>query len=126
MPLEKLTRPRVVAALSLLGKLAEEEAVSLELCIFGGSALMLAYGSREVTKDVDAIVKPSALGKRLALRVAAELNLDESWLNDDVRRFLSDTGTFAPLNLEDLEAAAKKRLKITRASAGYLLAMKCL
>lgn len=126
MPLEKLTRSRVVEALNLLGKFAEQQDVSLELCIFGGSALMLAYGSREITKDVDAIVKPSAVGEELALRVAGQLRLDETWLNDDVRRFLSDAGTFAPLNLEDLEAAAKKRLKITRASAGYLLAMKCL
>ena len=30
------------------------------------------------------------------------------------------------LQIEELEAAAKRRLKITRASASYLLAMKCL
>lgn len=39
---------------------------------------------------------------------------------------MSDRGTFAPLEVQELEAAARRRLKITRASAGYLLAMKCL
>jgi hypothetical protein len=58
--------------------------------------------------------------------VAERLNLPESWMNNDVRRFVSDLGTVAPLEIQELEAAAKQRLKISRASAGYLLAMKCL
>jgi hypothetical protein len=58
--------------------------------------------------------------------VAERLKLDESWMNNEVRRFVSDEGTFAPLEIQELEAAAKRRLKITRPSAGYLLAMKCL
>ena len=53
MPLEKLTRARVLQALNLLGELAEQEQVTLELCIYGGSAMMLAYGARATTKDVD-------------------------------------------------------------------------
>lgn len=126
MPLEKLTRARVVEALNLLGQLAAEEQVALELCIYGGSAMMLAYGSRESTKDVDAMARPSEVAERLARRVAGQLGLHESWLNNDVRRFVSDLGTFAPLQIQELEAAAQRNLKITRPSAGYLLAMKCL
>jgi hypothetical protein len=126
MPLEKLTRERIVQALNGLGEYAEREQVELELCIYGGNAMILAYGSRETTKDVDAIVQPSEIGQRLAKEVAQDLGLDESWLNDDVRKFVSWEGTFAPLQIEELEAAAKRHLKITRASAIYLLAMKCL
>jgi len=125
MPLEQLTRERVVEALSLLGRKAAEANVELEMCIYGGSAMMLAYDSRESTKDVDAIVKPSDIALRLAKEVANQLGLHESWLNDDVKRFVSDLGTFAPLQIAELESAAK-HLKITRASASYLLAMKCL
>jgi Nucleotidyltransferase of unknown function (DUF6036) len=126
MPLEKLTRSRLVEALNLLGELAEQEQVTLELCLFGGSAMMLAYSARETTKDVDVIARPSEVALRLAAAVAQRLNLDESWMNNDVQRFVSDRGTFAPLQIQELESAAKRRLKITRASAGYLLAMKCL
>ena len=126
MPLEKLTRDRIIEALNLLGKLAEEEQVHLELCIYGGSAMMLAYGARESTKDVDVIAHPADVAERLARCVAEQLDLHESWLNSDVRRFSSVQGTFAPLQVQGLEAAARRRLKITRASASYLLAMKCL
>jgi hypothetical protein len=126
MPLEKLTRERLVQALTLLGQKAAEANVDLELCIYGGSAMMLAYNSRDSTKDLDAIVKPSDVALRLAKEVARQLGLHESWLNDDVKRFVSDLGTFAPLEIAELEGAAKQHLKITRASASYLLAMKCL
>src|SRR6266850_3762123 len=94
MPLEQLTRERVVEALSLLGRKAAEANVELEMCIYGGSAMMLAYDSRESTKDEDAIVKPSDIALRLAKEVANQLGLHESWLNDDVKRFVSDLGDF--------------------------------
>jgi len=58
--------------------------------------------------------------------VAQQLGPHESWLNDDVKQFVSDAGTFAPLQIEELEDAARRHLKITRPSASYLLAMKCL
>ena len=54
MPLEKLTRSRIVAALNLLGELAEQEDVTFELCLFGGSAMMLAYSAkRGVSENLD-------------------------------------------------------------------------
>jgi len=126
MPLEQLTRARIIEALNRLGDLAEQDDVTLELCVYGGSAMMLAYGARESTKDVDVTAKPSDVALRLARRVGELLGLAEGWLNDDVRRFVSDQGTFAPFEIQGLEAAAKRRLKITRPSAAYLLAMKCL
>src|SRR5439155_17576826 len=112
--------------LNLLGELAEQEDVTLELCIYGGSAMILAYAARETTKDVDVIAKPTDVVERLSRRVAERMGLAEGWLNNDVRRFVSDQGTYAPLEIEELETAAKRRLKITRPSASYLLAMKCL
>jgi hypothetical protein len=41
-------------------------------------------------------------------------------------RYTSIDGTFAPLQIQELETTAKQRLRITRPSASYLLAMKCL
>jgi hypothetical protein len=126
MPLEQLTRARIVEALNHLGRHAEMEKVVLEICIYGGSAMMLAYGCRERTRDVDAIIRPAEIAQRLARNVATELNLYPEWLNDNVKRFVSISGTFAPLEIEGLEENAKRHLKITRPSASYLLAMKCL
>lgn len=125
MPLERLTRARIVEALNLLGQLAEQEGVTLELCIYGGTGMMLAYGARESTKDVDVVARPLEMTLTLARRVAEQLHLDESWF-DEVRRFVSMDGTFVPLEVQELEEAARRRLKITRPSASYLLAMKCL
>jgi hypothetical protein len=64
-------------ALVRLGELANAEGIKLELSIYGGAALMLAYDSRAITKDVDAVVRPSDVGQRLARRVAEELGLPE-------------------------------------------------
>jgi hypothetical protein len=88
--------------------------------------MMLAYGARNATKDVDVIAQPSEAAQRLARKVAETLGMSEDWLNDDVRRYASIDGTFAPLQIQELELTAKQRLKITRPSASYPLAMKCL
>jgi hypothetical protein len=80
MPLEKLTRARIVEALNLLGELCEQEQVTLELCLYGGSAMLLAYSARETTKDMDVTARPSETALRLARTVAQRLNLDESWM----------------------------------------------
>src|SRR5256885_11822275 len=80
VPVDKLTRARVIEALNLLGKLAGEENLTLELCIYGGSAMMLAYGARDATKDVDVVAKPSEAAHRLAQAVAERLSLQPGWL----------------------------------------------
>jgi hypothetical protein len=56
-----------------------------ELCIYGGGAMMLAYGARDATRDLDVIAQPSDAARRLAQRVADTLGLQPTWLNDDVR-----------------------------------------
>src|SRR5580698_2657640 len=90
MPYEALTRERITRALHRLGELALKEGSDLELSLYGGAVFTLVYGSRETTKDVDAIVHPSQLARKLIAQVALEQQLTEDWLNDDVRFFLSD------------------------------------
>jgi hypothetical protein len=126
MPRQRLTRQQIVEGLNLLGHLAAEESLVLEVCIFGGAAMMLAYNARETTFDVDALVRPREVGERLVLRVAHQIGLPDDWLNDGVAKFTSIVGTYAPLKVQELENKAARHLRITRASAAYLLAMKCL
>ncbi len=109
-------------ALLHLGKAALEEGLELEICLYGGSAMLLAYDSRAATKDVDAVINPVDAGKRLAAKVAKDLKLHEDWLNDDVRQFLSPNPSEGRRKLS-IEIPG---LKIFVATANYLLAMKAI
>lgn len=53
------------------------------------------------------------------MRVAAKLGAPDTWLNDAVKGYLSDRGSWEPF----LELS---HLKVFHASAEYMLAMKCL
>ena len=121
MPRKYLTKSDILAGLRELGKLAAEKGVSLEIALYGGAVMMLAYDARPATKDVDAILHPAAVGKRLAARVATRFGWAEDWLHDDVRQFVSGTETKLAWDLPDLACPA---LKLSRPTARYLLAMK--
>lgn len=121
MPLKNLTKAGIETALNRLSELAAAEGVRLEMTLYGGALMLLAYDARRVTKDVDAIVHPSAVARRLASRVATEQGLDDEWLNDQVRLFLSAKEA---KNEFPLPSVSRAGLHITRPTAKYLLAMK--
>jgi hypothetical protein len=121
MPLKLLTRPEIEAALNRLSELAAAEGVRLEMTLYGGALMLLAYDARDVTKDVDAIVHPPDVARRLVARVAAERGLHQGWLNDDVKQFVSPSEKKNELRLPNVNRAG---LHITRPTAKYLLAMK--
>lgn len=121
MPLKNLTKREIEAALNRLSELAAAEGVRLEMTLYGGALMLLAYDARRVTKDVDAIVHPPEIGRRLVARVARERELAEDWLNDNVRLFLSSKEAKNELILPNVSRAG---LHLTRPTAKYLLAMK--
>lgn len=110
----------LMEALHRLGELAEAQGVQLEVCVYGGSAMILAFDRQSITKDVDALLEPAMLAKRLVKKVAEERDWDENWLNDDVRQFLAPKGVVRKLPLE------VPGLRLFAPTAGYLLAMKAL
>lgn len=120
MPYENLTKARLTKALRRLSALATAEGLVLELALYGGAVFTLVYGSREATKDVDGIIKPTEAGERLVKVVAAEQNLSEDWLNGEVRQFLSPHGQRRPFPGKEFEPG----LAITIPTASYLLALK--
>ena len=67
----------ILEALKHLGELAQAEGIRLEISIYGGAAFVLAYNSREATKDIDAIFHPKESGERLIAQVSRDLNLPE-------------------------------------------------
>lgn len=121
MPLKYLTKPEIEAALDRISELATSEGVRLEMTLYGGALMLLAYDARNVTKDVDAIVHPPEVGRRLVAKVAVERGLSADWLNDNVRQFVSSKEAKDELVLPNVSRAG---LHITRPTAKYLLAMK--
>lgn len=90
-----------------------------ELYVVGGAVMCLAYAARASTQDVDALFRPARQVREAAARVAAKAHVRTDWLNDGVKGFLSERGTFTTfLELE--------HLRVMVAQPEYLLAMKCL
>jgi hypothetical protein len=119
----KLTKPIMLQALARLGELAHSRGIELHICIYGGSAMILAYDSRQVSKDVNVIIHPSEEGLSLARQVGEELGLHSEWLNDEVRFFASEAKDREGRRPLDLPIETKG-LKLEVPTANYLLAMK--
>lgn len=107
-------------ALTRLGELAQDQGLTLEVSLYGGALMMLAYDARAVTKDVDAIVHPSAVGRKLVAQVGQEMGLPENWLNDQVKMFLAPSQQLRSIPWEG------PGIQLTAPTTGYLLAMKAL
>ena len=120
-PMRSLSREEIITALSHLNDLLADAGVIGELCLFGGTAMVLAFDARLSTRDVDAIFKPPTLIRKLAVKVAEELDLRPDWLNDGVKGFQSDH----PETTMD-SVPQFSHLRVYRPSAEYLLAMKCM
>jgi len=120
MPYEFLSRGRITQALRRLGELAREQKVTLEISLYGGAVFTLVYGSRDSTKDVDAVVNQSEVAKTLAVKVAGELGLPDDWLNDHVKQFLAVKEAKRVLPQSDFGEG----LRVSVPTAAYLLAMK--
>lgn len=65
-------RDEILRALRRLGELAREKKIELELSIYGGCAMMLAFDRRAITRDVDAIFHPRDTVAPLIAQVAEE------------------------------------------------------
>ncbi len=106
--------------LSLLSEQLEQNGVTGEVCIVGGAAMILAFGSRESTRDIDALVMAPASVRTAVAQVADTNGFPKDWLNDGAKGFASGRST------EMKEILKFSHLRIVIPSAEYILAMKCL
>lgn len=116
-----LTREQILRALESLSDKLRDQNIIGELCLFGGTVMVLAYNARLSTKDVDAIFQPSAAIRAAATAIADEQDLPQHWLNDGVKGFIS-----ARHNLTTGELPQFSNLRLTMPVPEYLLAMKCM
>jgi len=114
-----LSRDDILRLLRALNDELKAAGVKGQVNLAGGAVMCLAFNARASTRDVDAVFKPSVAVLNAALKVAAREGVRDTWLNDAVKGYLSDRGTFTPfLDLSNL--------KVCCASPEYMLAMKCL
>lgn len=93
-----------------------------EIILIGGAAILVNYGFRDMTTDVDAIIHASSSMKDAINRVGDKYALPNRWLNADFMR----TGSYSP-KLIEFSAHYKtfsNILEIRTISSEYLIAMK--
>ena len=116
-----LTRDQILGALGALSDELGNQGVAGEVCLFGGTVMVLAFTARLATKDVDALFQPAQTIRELARRVADFQQLPVNWLNDGVKGFVSGRHETTTGNLPQFP-----HLRLTMPVPEYLLAMKCM
>lgn len=112
------TSARIVEALESLGEELAARGVRGQIFIVGGAAMALAYSTRRVTKDIDAVFEPKSAIYDAAAKVADDLKLPEGWLNDAAKAFMPGEDAH-PRPVPEVRG-----IEVTTASPRYLLAMK--
>ena len=113
--------------LSLLHEAAVSAGVTVEMAVFGGAAMILAWDMRRMTSDVDAVVRDagqSGFVRREAVRIAADRGWDADWLNDAVKGFVRSEQSLEALPM--FAHDERGGLRLYAPSPQYMLAMKCL
>jgi len=115
-------------ALGELGRRAFAAGRTIEIVIYGGSALLLTLNRQINTGDVDAVFEGNKnFVRKLAAEIAEEFNWDENWLNDGVKGWLSDRDTDPDVKalFKTYPSEEFPGLRVYTAKPEYLFAMKC-
>jgi hypothetical protein len=93
-----------------------------EMILIGGASILINYGFREMTYDIDAIIKSSGAMKDAINTVGDRFGLPFGWLNTD----FVNTNSYTPRLVEYSKyyKTFSNILQIRTISAEYLVAMK--
>ena len=120
-----LSRIDILRGLKRLDAMASQAEKVVEIAIYGGAALSLAFDMRVTTRDVDAVIHGSpGFVRACAARIAADEGWPVDWLNDGVKGFLSPREELRLMR--EFQAPAGKGLRILVPTPEYLFAMKCM
>ncbi len=98
------------------------KAVPAELILIGGASVLINYGFRDMTTDIDALIHASSAMKAAIRLVGDRFSLPNDWLNADFKQ----TDSYSP-RLPEFSAYYKtwaNILTVRTISAEYLVAMK--
>jgi hypothetical protein len=116
----KFSKAELERMLSLLNEQLQKNGVTGEVCVVGGAAMILAFGSRESTRDIDALAIAPASVRTAVAQIAEANGFPQNWLNDGAKGFASGQST------ELKEILKFSHLRVVAPPAEYILAMKCL
>jgi hypothetical protein len=116
-----LEREQIIQALRRLSELLKERTIEGEICLLGGTVMVLGFNARPSTKDVDAIFVPAQPIRELARVVQEEQNLPDNWINDGAKAFISTRHDVVKGDLPQFD-----NLRLTMPTPEYMLAMKCM
>ena len=116
----KFSKIELEKMLSLLNEQLQKNGVTGEISIVDGAAMILAFGSRESTRNIDALVMAPASVRMAVAQVAETSGLSPNWLNDGAK------GSASGQSAELKEILKFSHLRVVAPTAEYILAMKCL
>ena len=93
-----------------------------EIVLAGGAAILVNYGFRDMTTDIDAIIHAASSMKEAINRVGDRFGLPHKWINNDFMR----TGSYSP-KLDEISVYYRTFANVVtvRSIKGeYLIAMK--
>ena len=98
------------------------KAMPAELVLIGGASVLINYGFRNMTTDVDALISGASAMKDAIHRVGDRYGLPSGWLNSD----FTHTDSYTPKLAEHAKhyRTFSNVLSIYTVSAEYLIAMK--
>lgn len=117
-------KSEIEEGLEEIAKMANADGVTIDLAVYGGSAIALKWEFRRATRDVDIIVSGDAnYIHKAAEKVAEGKEWPKDWMNDAVKGFASPHGNHE-IYKEYLHENGG--IRVFTPTASYLLAMKCM
>jgi hypothetical protein len=93
-----------------------------EIIIIGGASILINYGFREMTYDIDAVITTSDAMKRAISTVGDRLGLQGNWLNADFKNTNSYSDRLSVVS--KYHRTFSNVLEVRTVGAEYLIAMK--
>ena len=93
-----------------------------EIIIVGGASILINYGFRDMTTDIDAIIQASSAMKEAINIVRDEMNLPNAWINTDFKQTCSYSSKL--VHYSKYYKTFSNILEVRTISGEYLIAMK--
>ncbi|OHU47224.1 hypothetical protein BKG82_26580 [Mycobacteroides chelonae] len=120
MPEPVFDQPEIRAAFHLLATKLQYRNIIGHVHVIGGAAMLLAYNSRTITRDIDAIFSPDGPVVDAVHEIAREKHWPSTWLNNQAAAYAARNPG------EGLTVFDHPHLQVMATPAEHLLAMKVL
>lgn len=120
MPEPVFDQPAIREAFHLLATKLQRRNIIGHVHVIGGAAMLLAYNSRTITRDIDAIFAPDGPVVDAVREIAREKHWPTTWLNNQAASYAARNPG------EGLAVFEHPHLQVMATPAEHLLAMKVL